>query len=196
MQRTIGTIGVLALALGVAAPASAQMEREQATGRQMGVASSERATATVTKIDKEQRKLWLRDAQGKEIELKVGPSVQNFDQIRVGDRVTAQYTQAVVLAIRKPGEAAPEMGTRQRVERAPAGQRPEGMISQQTTVTGQVVSVDSAKNSVVLRTPEGKTETFNVKDPDLQRKLPQLRAGDQVDVTYSEALAIAVQPAK
>jgi hypothetical protein len=40
--------------------------------------------------------------------------------------------------------------------------------------------------------PEGNSDTIKVKDP---TKLEKLQAGDLVEITYTEALAIAVEPA-
>src|SRR5262249_6945565 len=207
MQRTIGTIGGMALALGLSSVASAQtagqtmqqqagqkaqqagqaagqqaekagqaagQKGEQAgslVGKKFGVSSLATATATVAKIDKADRKLWLRDAQGKDIEGKVGDAARNFDQINEGDRVSGCYCQSIVASIRKPGEAPQGMTEKKNIERAPVGGRPGGMVSKQTSMTAQVVSVDTAKNVIVLRTPEGKKEDFKVSDPDLQKKL-------------------------
>src|SRR5689334_4725512 len=61
----------------------AQIER----GRVMIDAATE--TATVQSIDKETRTVVLLHGDGTTSDYKCGPGVRNFDQIKVGDQVTA-----------------------------------------------------------------------------------------------------------
>ena len=37
---------------------------------------------------------------------------------------------------------------------------------------------------------------LKVEDPDLQAQLGKIKAGDSVDVTYTQAIAVAVEPTK
>jgi plasmid maintenance system killer protein len=61
------------------------------------------------------------------------------------------------------------------------------------TVTATVEAIDAKKNRVTLKGPEGKTQEIKVKDP---KNLVNVKVGDQVVLTYTEALAISVEPAK
>jgi hypothetical protein len=147
------------------------------------------ATATVEKVDKAAGKLTLKDPQGKTFDLKPGPRV-NLDQLKPGDRVTATYYEEVAVAINKaaPG-AAPKM-VETTVERA------GGVTAKQATVTARIVSVDPKKNTVEIRTPDANTHSLKVQDPDLQARLKQIKPGDNLDITYTEALALSVEPKK
>jgi hypothetical protein len=58
-------------------------------------------------------------------------------------------------------------------------------------VVADVVAVDAAKQSVRLRGPQ-RTVDLKVKDPE-QFKL--IKVGDQVEATFTEAVAISVEPA-
>src|SRR5262245_1544205 len=51
--------------------------------------------ATVMQIDRQSRKLWLRDANGENFQVTAGPEVRNFDQIHEGDRVTVQFQESI-----------------------------------------------------------------------------------------------------
>jgi len=42
--------------------------------------------------------------RGNVVELKVGPNVKNFKQIKVGDRVTTKYFESTAFDARKPDE--------------------------------------------------------------------------------------------
>jgi hypothetical protein len=46
---------------------------------------------------------------------------------------------------------------------------------------------------VTLKGPEGKTQEIKVKDP---KNLENVKVGDQVAFTYTEALAVSVEPTK
>jgi hypothetical protein len=58
-----------------------------------------------------------------------------------------------------------------------------------------VVNVDAEANEVTFKGPRGMNRTVKVQDPDLQKKLPDLKAGDEVQLTYTEAAAAAIRPA-
>jgi len=59
------------------------------------------------------------------------------------------------------------------------------------TVIADVIAVDAKKQSVRLRGPQ-RTVDLKVRDPN-QFKL--IKVGDQVEATFTEAVAIAVEPA-
>ena len=61
------------------------------------------------------------------------------------------------------------------------------------TVTATIEAIDAKKNRVTLKGPEGKTQEIKVKDP---KNLKNVKVGDQVVLTYTEALAVSVEPAK
>ena len=61
------------------------------------------------------------------------------------------------------------------------------------TVTATIEAIDAKKNRVTLKGPEGKTQEIKVKDP---KNLVNVKVGDQVVLTYTEALAVSVEPAK
>ena len=61
-------------------------------------------TATVEAIDYDKRTVALKGPRGNVVELKVGPNVKNFKQIKVGDRVTTKYFESTAFDARKPDE--------------------------------------------------------------------------------------------
>jgi Cu/Ag efflux protein CusF len=144
-------------------------------------------TPTIQKIDKANRKLTLKGAQGKTFELKAGPDV-NLDQLHVGDRVNASYYEEIAVAINKHVEGTPKVASTT-VQRG-------GVTAQQSTLTARIVSVDTEKNTVGVRMPDGKTHTLKVDDPDLQTQLSKIKPGDNMDITYTQAVAVSVEPAK
>ncbi|HQR10595.1 MAG TPA: hypothetical protein PLW68_04630, partial [Casimicrobiaceae bacterium] len=65
-----------------------------------------------------------------------------------------------------------------------------GAVGRQVTIVADVVGVDAAKQVVTLKGPQ-RTVELKVRDPE-QFKL--IAKGDQVEATYTQALAIAVAP--
>jgi Cu/Ag efflux protein CusF len=176
-------VAACAIALGVAAVS--HFARADQPAPETASAEVVTATATVQKIDKDQRMVTLKGAQGNVLDVKVGPNV-NLDKIKVGDRVNSAYYEEVALSLNKSGEQPSKM-TQTTTERG-------GITAQQTTVTAKVVSVDTAKNMVVLQGPQGGIHSIHVQDPDLQAKLKKLKPGDNLDVTYTQAVAISIEP--
>jgi len=203
-MKGITILTALASALVGAVPFAAQAQSAPTT--QAGVATAPGAvagaattqvTAKVIAVDPANRTVTLQSASGKTRTIEVGDQVRNFDQIKVGDTVHAKYTQAVALEVKK-GVVAVSAATEEGAITPPpaAGQKPGGTVARKVTATAEVVAVNSAKQMVTLRGPEGNEVDVEAQDPN---QLKNIKKGDHVQVTYVEALAIAVKetpPAK
>ena len=74
---------------------------------------------------------------------------------------------------------------------AKPGEKPGVKGARQLTVVGDVIALDPATQTVTLKGPQ-RTAELKVRDPE-QFKL--ISKGDQIQATYTEALAVAVKPA-
>jgi hypothetical protein len=149
-------------------------------------------TATVTAIDVPARLVTLRGPKGNLFTVEADEEVQNLPQVEVGDRVVVRYYEAIAAEVAKTGE---EAGASVAAMRAPAGAKPGAGLGQQVTATVEIVGVDPATHTVSFRDPDGVAQTIAVQDPRMQDFVETLKAGDDVAVTYTEALAISVEPA-
>ena len=156
-----------------------------------GAAQTVKITATITAIDPATRSVTLKGPQGREVAMTVGPEVKNFAQMKVGDQVNVEYVEALTLELKKGGKAAVARTEDTGMATAKPGERPAGIAGRQVKVTADVVAVDAATQTVSLKGPK-QTLDLKVRDPE-QFKL--VNVGDQVEATYTEALAIAVEPA-
>jgi hypothetical protein len=193
MRNLIGSIGFVVLA-ALTVPAAAQTGAAVVTREpgKVGVAETVKLTATIVAIDAATRAVALKGPQGNELAVTAGPEVKNFAQMKVGDLINVEYVEALTLELKK-GSAAPVARTEQAgAAGAKPGARPAGMAGRQVTIMAEVVGLDPAKQVVTLRGPQ-RTVELKVKDP-AQFKL--VAKGDRVEATYTEALAIAVTPAK
>jgi hypothetical protein len=146
------------------------------------------AAATVQKIDKTKGTVTLKDAKGNTFDVKAGPNV-DLEALHAGDRVTATYSEEIAVAINKASPPGAPAMTQTTVVRG-------GVAEQQATVTAHVVSVDPKSNTVVIRAPDGSTHSLKVNDPALQAQLAQIKPGEAFDVSYTQAVALSVQPRK
>ena len=156
-----------------------------------GVAEVVKLTATITAIDKASRDVTLKGPQGNEVTLTAGPEVKNFDQMKVGDQVNVEYVQALTLELKKGGGLVVARTEQKGAAAAKPGEKPAGAAGRQITIVADVIGVDAAKQSITLKGPK-QTVEMRIQDPEQFKRIAK---GDQVEATYTQALAIAVTPA-
>jgi Cu/Ag efflux protein CusF len=159
----------------------------------VGASETVKMTATVVLIDMGSRDVVLIDSTGKMHRINVSDQARNLDQVKVGDKVTAEYTEAISLQLKKRGTAEGQPASLQEaVIRSPKGMKPGGAAGRKVTSLATVVTVNPKKQFVTLRDPLGSEYDVQVVDP---AQLNAVKKGDEVEVVYTEALAISVEPA-
>jgi ribosomal 50S subunit-recycling heat shock protein len=181
-------IVMFTLSLGVAV-AGAQGAAKSAAKPDMEEEDMLMLTAPVQAVDQEKRTVTVKGSGGKLLTFKAGKEVKNFAQIKVGDLVVVQYYESIAIQVKKPGEAKPGVTAAEVTARAKPGEKPAGMVAEQVTVTAVVEAIAADKKSVTLKGPEGNSVPVKVKNP---KYLENVKVGDQVVVTYTEALVINV----
>ncbi|MFP3566035.1 hypothetical protein [Paraburkholderia sp. SIMBA_030] len=156
----------------------------------VSVTGTVKTTSTVVGIEPATRTVWLKDAKGKVVQLVVGEEARNFDQLKIGDVVTAEYSQALTVTLKKGGAplAAKENQT---LERTPLGAKPGGTAAREVTVVANVTAINTHTGVVTLKGPQGNSLDLVVQDPE---QLKRIKKGDQMEVVYNEAVAISVEP--
>jgi hypothetical protein len=183
---------VVLLVLGVASFALAQAKAEpKAAPQPMGAAVIDVAkmTATVEKVDVATRMVTLKGPKGNMLTFKASDAVKNLDQVKVGDKVVAQYLESVAVFVRKSGDP-PSAGEMDAVGVAPKGAKPGVVMVQTDEVTAKVTAVDVKGRTITLKGPEGKTQKFKV-DKSVKR-LNEIKKGDDITLRVTQALAIDV----
>ena len=146
--------------------------------------------ATVVSINYSYREVQLMDENGKLHDITVSDDVRNFDQVKVGDKLNIEYTEAISIQLKKRGTATPGAMEQQAMVRAPKGAKPGGAVGRQVTAIATVVAIDAKKQEVTLKGAQGNEYDLSVTDP---AQLKLVKKGDEVGVTYTEALAISVE---
>ena len=158
----------------------------------VAAAQTVEVSATITAIDKASRMITLKGPKGDEVKIEAGPEVKNFDQLKVGDVVDIRYLESLALELKKGGGMKVEKTEKAGAAGALPGAQPAGIIGRQVNVVGDVTKVDAAKQTVTVKGPQ-RTIELKVRDPE-QFKL--IAVGDQIQATYTEAVALSVSPAK
>ena len=156
------------------------------------IVSAVEISAQVVAIDKGTRTVTLKGPKGNVVDIVAGEQVKNFDQIKLGDLVVARYAQALTLELRKTRAASGEAVVKEEAAKAKAGDKPAVAGARSITLLADVVGVDPKASTITLKGPKGNEVTLDVRNPE---QFKVVKKGDQVEVTYTEALALSVEPA-
>jgi len=182
----------LALVASGEAPAAPQAAVAVATepGRGIAVAAVE-VNATVVALDKATRGITLALPDGSQSSITAGPEVRNYDQIAVGDVVTARYLETLELRLLKGQQAPVQRQDSVGGARAEPGEKPAGAVGVEVHAIGDVIATDAATQTITVKGPQ-RTVELTLQDPE-QFKLVEV--GDQIEGTYTQAVAVQVQKA-
>ncbi|AFL72731.1 hypothetical protein Thivi_0677 [Thiocystis violascens DSM 198] len=149
-----------------------------------GALTTSELTGTVTVVDQERRMLTIQTPEGTFEVIHVPDQVTRLDQVKIGNKLTINQTDAVVVDLQKgPGTGSVSVTKETVTERAP-GNKPGGTIVNTMTRSGRVEAVDKANSTVTVRGPT-QTQTYTVRDPAL---LNSVVPGDGVVLTYMHVL--------
>jgi hypothetical protein len=169
-------------------PAWAQQAATPAVTSQLTTVS-----ATVQSVYPDKRSLTLVGEDGQQRTIFVGPDVK-LDKLHVGDKVRVSLYQGLAAAIAKGGQKVTDPAASSFAYKNPAG-KPGGGAGTSVTVTVKILGVDPGTNTVAFQQQDGSQHVIAVKSPNMQQFIRTLKAGDTVDVTYTESVAVNVIPA-
>ncbi len=184
-SRFVGVLAVCSFGIATSLAQPAPLE----------VMNTQTITATVASIDLNERMVELR-AEDRNLTVQVPPDVRNLAQLKVGNKVVVQYYEALAASFKKKGESTTigVIDTTTGTARAPEGKRPGAAIANKVTTTIVIEEVDHPAHALTFKGPSGMARTINVKDPRAQAFINTLKQGDEVELTYIEALAVTVDP--
>jgi ribosomal 50S subunit-recycling heat shock protein len=172
---------------GLATSTSFAADQDKPSGT---VSASETHTATVTKIDTQNRWVTLKMADGSTFDVQAGSEVKNFAQIKVGDKVTFTQKDTVSIDVVPAGQAAPNVTGGSAMVTAPLGAKPMATKVDTTVVSGSVTAIDYAKRLVTVQGPEGNSHTLAVGKG--AKKFKAVKVGDVIVLTLKSATTIEV----
>ncbi|WII71152.1 hypothetical protein QJS83_11845 [Bdellovibrio sp. 22V] len=161
-------------------------------GKSMEAFDAVEVEAKVVSVDKKKRQLKLKPASGEEMTVTAGDEIQNFDKIKKGDLLRVSYMESLALELKKGG-GEPLMRTEEsEMDRAKKGEKPAGVASQTVKARGNVIKVDQKNQQVTVQGPQ-KIVVLQIPQPDVMKNI---KVGDQIEATYTEAMAVSIESVK
>lgn len=186
-QVAMKQVAVLAVALiaGLASPAMAQQQQQGVLGPTVTMRGA------IESIERETKTVLVKGSDGRITMMRVDGSVPNFAKLEKGNKVTARYTEAMLLSI-APIELRAQPSTNdessgQETEQTPASLPP----IEPSRMMAKVTDVDHGASKLTLQAPKGEEIRMNVRD---KRVLSDVKKGDEVVATYIDALALSIDP--
>jgi len=146
------------------------------------------AGATVTAVDKAKRTFTVKGQKGKTHTFTAGADMQNFDQIKVGDKIDASYVEEASVSVNKAG-LKPVIEEKTTVARADKGGRPGMIVTKSVEAVGVITAVDQKTRSVTIKGPRGNKLVTTVKAG--IEGFENVKKGDNVVLNHKQVLTIA-----
>lgn len=169
-------------ALAADIPLSATLEADQVTTK-------------VISVDAAKHQVVLEGAEGRQVHVQLGEKAKNLANLKVGDLVKVEVQRSVAAYL----DTDVDKGLPGTVEHtgelrnAPGSDNPGGEAFRQVQVQLKITKIDLKKNQVTLQNPQGQSKILDVKKPEIQAKLKDLKEGQSVIVTYTDILKVTSQ---
>lgn len=176
------------------APANTQPVEVKSTGTpgQAAAVRTQKVTAKVTAVDVANRTVTLQAPGGKPQTFSVGPEVKRLNEVAVGDSVTVEYQEGLMLEYQPASTADVPPTAVVAKERAGSDQAPGGAVGAGVQATVTVTAIDMQNRMVVFQGPAG--NVYQVKaGPKIH--LEKLKVGDKLLATYVQAVAVSLEKA-
>jgi hypothetical protein len=174
------------LVVGIAAAAFV-MSAARTVAAQSKTLTSEMRTETgvIEAVETQTRTVTLKKADGTYVTTVAGPEVKRFDELKIGDKVTAKYYETVIVRVKKPGE--PDVDSKSTGTTGSGQATPGGTKAKQRTITATITAMDPKVPSITFTGPNGWKYTSRVQDP---AAAAQVKVGDKVDIVWTEATLV------
>lgn len=204
-NKTAVAAAISAAALFVAACSSNDSDAKKTAGPAPVVRQSEpysvietadlQLVAKVKAIDYTTRRVTLADSSGASMDVIAGSHVKRLNEVKVGDTVKINSTVSVLVEVRPatPEEVATPVAAVEVSGRASSVSPPAGGVGRALRVVTTVERTDAPNMLVTLKGPRGDTTTLRARNAENVKKL---HVGDTVVLTYTEAVAAEIVPAK
>lgn len=151
--------------------------------------------AIVESVDQTAREVLLRREDNTLYTLRVSRAVRNLAQVKSGDRVVLRYVEAVGVAMAPPGASGPSRREANAAVRAARGELPGAAEAEVVTRRVKILSVDPGSGTVSFQEGSKPPQTVVLRRPEMLEFARSLKPGDEVNISYAEAMLIAVTPA-
>ncbi|MGD9889431.1 MAG: hypothetical protein AB7S56_09230 [Halothiobacillaceae bacterium] len=183
------------LALGLSLNSGLSLAETKANEPTVIVDAVELPLATVTAVNPKTREITLRDNTGEITTIVAGDEVRNFPQIKVGDILRVRMLQSLLMEVRPHNTLVTRTEVEEGVALAPKGGQPGMATGRRITTVVTIQALDMKKDFVKFTLPNGEVRTTTAKSAAGKELLHTLKVGDQVDVVFTDAVGISLEPA-
>jgi hypothetical protein len=194
MSRSILTATLLAVVLGTTG-ALAQGTPPASGPAPVSAARGVETVAIVESIDQASRQVLLRREDGTLYTLRAGREVRNLAQVKAGDRVVLRYVEAVAVGMAPPGASGPARREAAAAVRAARGELPGAAQAEVVSRRVKILNNDPGSGTVTFQEGTKPPQTVVLRRPEMLEFARRLKPGDEVNISYAEALLVAVTPA-
>ena len=145
--------------------------------------------ATVESIDKETRKVTLKNKKGETKIITVKKDAGSLDAVEIGDLLTIKYISMVTIQALAADEAQPGTNADVVVAKTEPGEKPAALEATEVSIVVTIDAIDLENELVTLKGEDGKLETVAPRYPE---NLKKVKVGDRVKITYTEAIGYSV----
>ena len=156
---------------------------------------ADQVTTKVLAVDAANHQVVLEGAEGRQVHVQLSDKAKNLANLQVGDLVKVEVQRSVAAYL----DTDVDKGLPGTVERsgelrkAPGSENPGGEAYRQIQVQLKITKIDLKNNQVTLENPQGKSKILDVKKPEIQAKLKDLKVVQSVVVTYTDVLKVTSQ---
>jgi len=193
MKKLIAVLSALSLVMVLSCQSMGMKQSGTMKPEEIKKESVVKVTATVTAVDLKNRIVTLKGENGNSVDVLVGDDVKNLAQVKVGDELVVSYKEAVSVKILKSSDVPLSRDVTSDVKTAEPGQKPAGTLTEKATVTAIITAIDTNNSTVTLKGPSGSLVTVKVNDP---KNIQMVKVGDEIVITYTQALAISIEAPK
>lgn len=148
-------------------------------------------TVTVEAIEASTRTLTLKKADGTYVTSVAPAGMARFDEIKIGDKITARYYENLVIRLKRPGEK--DVDSISGAATSSRAAHPGGTAATQRTITATITAIDPNVPSITFSGPNDWKYSSKVED---RKALAQVKVGDKVDIVWTDALLISMDAPK
>jgi hypothetical protein len=159
------------------------------------VVEADTVTTKVLAVDAANHQVVLEGPEGAKVHVQLSDKAKNLANLKVGDLVKIEVQRSVAAYLDTDVDKGLP-GTTERtgeLRKAPGSDNPGGEAYRQVQVQLKISKIDLKSNQVTLQNPSGQSKTLDVKKPEIQAKLKDLKVGQSVIVTYTDILKVTSQ---
>jgi hypothetical protein len=148
-------------------------------------------TGIIEAVEAQSRTITIKKPDGTFATIIAGPDISRFSEVKVGQTVNVRYYENVIVMVKRPGE--PDTDTKAKATTGSEQVLPGGTKATQRTITATITAIDPNMPSITFTGPNGWKYSSKVQDTEA---LAKVKVGDKVDIVWTEAMMVSLEPGK